>query len=145
MNRFLSIVSVAFICAGLTGCPYPSGGIQTDNQNEPAGLFSNDDLIRVWVLSEAQIANPPATKSEAAAIENFVTRPSEEFRFLRDPGSYFVVASNETQFQSLGDEDSFTLGVDFSVLPVDVADELISVALVNDNSSPTLLPIITEL
>ncbi len=55
------------------------------------------------------------------------------------PGTYFVVASNETHFQSLAPDDAFELGVDFAVLQVEVSDGKVTVGAINTNT-PTLLP-----
>lgn len=119
------------------GCmPAPTTGVLVDNLN-PGTVDA--PLIRAWVLSEEEIANPPTTRAEAESVQNLVTYPFNLYEFLREPGTYFVVASNETHFQSLAPDDAFELGVDFAVLQVEVSDGKVTVGAINTNT-PTLLP-----
>ncbi|MEO1614649.1 MAG: hypothetical protein AAFV88_02290 [Planctomycetota bacterium] len=111
-----------------------------DNLN----VNATDPLIRTWVLSEEQIASPPTTRAEAEAIANYVTYPSLQYEFRREPGTYFVVASNETHFQSLAADDAFEAGVDFSLLEVEVGEEKARVTGINTNT-PTILPDLNEI
>ena len=118
----------------------PTSGVLIDNLH----VNADDPLIRTWVLSEAEIANPPTTRAEAEALDNYVTYPSLLYEFLREPGTYFVVASNETHFQSLAADDAFEPGVNFSLLEVEVGDEKITVTAKNTNT-PNILPAFNEL
>ena len=140
MKSFVWCIAICALAASV-GCePRPNSGVLIDNLN----VNADDPLIRAWVLSEDEVANPPATRAEAEAVENLVTYPSNLYEFLREPGTYFVVASNETHFQSLSPDDGFELGVDFSLLQVEVAeDEKVTVTAIN-TATPTLLPILTK-
>lgn len=142
MRKSLLLVLFALISVAFTGCEPPiQSGVNVDNLNEAA---SEDALIRVWVLDEEQIENPPTTRAEADAVENLVTYPSNIYQFQREAGNYFVVASNETHFQGLAPEDSFSAGEDFSLLAVEVSDGFLEIGVKNTDT-PTLLPEITEL
>lgn len=142
MKNFVTgLMLSSLVCT--VGCfrePPPSSGVLFDNLN----VNAPDPLIRTWVLSEEQIANPPTTRAEAEAVANYVTYPSMQYEFRREPGTYFVVASNETHFQSLADDDAFEAGVDFSLLEVEVVDEKARVTGINTDT-PSLLPELSEI
>ncbi len=146
MKRFLLLAALVLSSGSLTGCievtPNPGGG--------PGGILSNNvnttnanSQIRLWILTEEEIASPPTTKMEADDLTSYVQPRFRMFTFNRDAGTYFVVASNEAHYQSLDDGDAFTPGVDFSVLEVEVEDELVPVS-VRNTSTPTRLPLITS-
>lgn len=138
MKHFLLITTLVMVSSCFTGCddpPPPPGGVRVQNVNG----FVDDALVRVWILTESQIANAPTTKAEAADLESFVIPPLRRFTFNRDPGNYFVVASNETWFQGLADDATFEPNSDFSLQAVAVEDQLVSFA-VRNTSTPTLLP-----
>ena len=144
MKKPLLLVLSIALCGIFTGCePMVNSGIDVDNIN---GAPFEDSLVRVWVLSEEEIQSPPTTRAEADAIENLVTYPANIYRFRREPGTYFVVASNETHYQSLDPTDPFVPGTDFSVLEVEVIDdETYSEVTVENTDTPTLLPEIIAL
>ena len=143
MKRSLLLLLAVALCGVFTGCEPPlQTGINIDNLNGPP---YEDTVIRVWVLSEEEIQNPPTTREEAEAVYNYVTYPSNYYRFLETPGTYFVVASNETHFQSLAPTDAFTPGFDFSLLEVEVTESGFLDIGVENTNTPTLLPEITEL
>ena len=123
------------------GCmPVPTTGVLVDNLN-PGTVDA--PLIRAWVLSEEEIANPPSTRAEAEAVENLVTYPANLYEFLREPGTYFVVASNETYFQSLDADDAF---VSFAVLQVEVTEDgKVTVGAINSEDELPFLPSLSEL
>lgn len=146
MKRFLLMTALVMF-VGLTGCievtPNPDGGpggIRTNNVN----TTNANSQIRLWILTEEQIASPPTTKMEADDLTSFVQPRFRTFTFNRDAGTYFVVASNETHYQSLDDNDAFTPGVDFSLLEVEVEDKLVPVEVSNTPNSPTRLPRIVK-
>jgi hypothetical protein len=146
MNRLLLMTAVVLFCGSLTGCieitPNTSGGpggIRTNNVN----TTNPNSQIRLWILTEAQIANPPKTKSEADSLESFVQPRFRTFTFNRNPGTYYVVASNETHYQSLASNAPFNPGVDFSLLKVEVMQVLVPVS-VSNTATPTRLPRITS-
>ena len=145
MNRFL-LTTAFVIFSSLTGCievtPNPGGGpggIQTRNVN----TTNANSQIRLWILTEEQIANPPETKAEAMLLESYVQPRFRMFTFNRNAGTYYVVASNETHYQSLTDTEPFEPGVDFSLLEVEVEQTLVPVS-VSNTTSPTRLPRITS-
>jgi len=139
MKRFLLITTLLLLSSSFIGCtpnpPPPPGGVRVQNVNG----FTDNALIRVWILTESQIANPPTTKAQAANLESFVIPPLRRFTFNRDPGNYFVVASNETWFQGLANNAPFVPGSDFSLQAVAVENQLVSFGVRNTNT-PTLLP-----
>ncbi len=138
MKHFLLMTTLVMLSSCFAGCddpPPPPGGVRVQNVNG----FVDDALVRVWILTESQIQNPPTTKAEAADLESFVIPPLRRFTFNRDPGNYFVVASNETWFQGLADDATFAPNSDFSLQAVAVEDQLVSFAVRNTNT-PTLLP-----
>jgi hypothetical protein len=145
MNRFL--LSTALVLFGIcfTGCVdfrTPStapGGIQTRNVN----TTNANSQIRIWILTEEQIATPPTTKTAAESLESFVLPRLRTFTFNREAGTYYIVASNEAHYQSLTDTEPFEPSVDFSLLEVKVADKLIAFQVANTNT-PTRLPQITR-
>jgi hypothetical protein len=99
--------------------------------------------IRLWILDEEQIKTPPTTKREAERLESFVQPRFRTFTFNRNPGTYYVVASNQTYYQSLRDNAPFTPGVDFSLLEVVVEEEFVPVS-VRNGAGPARLPVITS-
>lgn len=146
MKRFLLLAALVLSCSSLTGCievtPNPGGG--------PGGILSNNvnttnanSQIRLWILTEEEIVSPPTTKMEADDLTSYVQPRFRTFTFNRDPGTYFVVASNEAHYQSLDDNDAFTPGVDFSLLEVEVEEELVPIS-VRNTATPTRLPLITS-
>jgi hypothetical protein len=147
MNRFLLTTALVLFGSSLTGCieitPNPPqtapGGIRTDNVN----TTNANSQIRLWILTEEQIGNPPKTKAEASRLENFVQPRFRTFTFNREAGTYFIVASNNTHYSSLADNAMFVAGKDFSVFEVEVEDELVPVRISNTNS-PTRLPQFTS-
>lgn len=146
MNRFLLTTAMMMLSTCLTGCievtpapPTASGGIQARNVNST----NANSQIRVWILTEEQIKTPPKTKTEAMALESFVQPRFRTFTYNRVAGTYYVVASNETHYQSLTDTEPFEPGVDFSLLEVKVEGELIPVS-VSNTATPTRLPRITR-
>jgi hypothetical protein len=148
MKRFLLMAALVLSSSSLTGCievtPNPGGGpggIQTNNVN----TTNANSQIRLWILTEEQIASPPTTKMEAMLLDRGgVVQPRfRTFTFNRNAGTYFVVASNETHYQSLDNDDAFTPEVDFSVLEVEVEDKLVPVS-VSNTPTPTRLPLITS-
>ncbi len=146
MNRFLLMTAMVVLSSCFTGCiqvtPNPGGGpggIRTNNVN----TTNENSQIRLWILTEAQIANPPRTKMEAERLESYVQPRFRTFTFRRNPGTYYVVASNETHYQSLADNAPFSAGVDFSLLEVEVQQALVPVS-VRNSASPTRLPVITS-
>jgi hypothetical protein len=145
MNRLLLTALVLF-SSSLTGCievtPNPSGGpggIQTRNANST----NANSQIRLWILTEEEIANPPTTKAEAMLLDSFVQPRFRTFTFKRNAGTYYVVASNETHYQSLTDTEPFEPDVDFSLLKVEVNEKLVPVS-VSNSSKPNRLPLITS-
>ncbi|MEM9646723.1 MAG: hypothetical protein AAF989_17155, partial [Planctomycetota bacterium] len=88
--------------------------------------------------------NPPATKGEAAGVPSYMTFPGVFFSTTRDPGDYVIVASNETRFQSLADDDAFTPGEVFSAagITLNEGDGFITVSVKNSEEDP-LLPTIS--
>ncbi len=146
MNRSQFMATLVLLCVTLTGCievtpnpPPAPGGIQVRNVN----TVNANSQIRVWILTEEQIKAPPKTKTEAMALESFVQPRFRTFTYNRVAGTYYVVASNETHYQSLTDAEPFEPGVDFSLLEVKVEDKLIAVQIANSNT-PTRLPQITR-
>ena len=146
MNRLLFTSAMILLSSCLTGCievtpapPPAPGGIQARNVN----TTNANSQIRVWILTEEQIATPPTTKTEAEKLESFVQPRLRTFTYNRVAGTYFVVASNESHYQSLTDTAPFKPGVDFSLLEVEVEEELIPVSVAN-TSTPTRLPRITR-
>jgi hypothetical protein len=139
MNRFLLVASLALLSAGMVGCTPPPptgpGGIRVNNVN---GDIPNE-RIRLWILTEEEIQNPPQTKLDAELLQSYVIPRFRTFTFNRPAGTYFVVASNETHFQSLAQLEPFEANVDFSLLEVEVADTLIPVEVFNTNR-PNRLP-----
>lgn len=145
MNRFL-LTTALVLFSSLTGCievnPNPGGGpggIQTRNVN----TTNANSQIRLWILTEEQIANPPETKAEAMLLDSYVQPRFRAFTFNRNPGTYYVVASNETHYQSLTDNEPFEPGEDFSLLEVEVEQTLVPVS-VSNTTTPTRLPRITS-
>lgn len=137
MKRLLLLSLIVAMTSIFTGCEGPrTTGVNVDNLNTGS---DDSPLIRVWVLDEEQIQSPPATRAEAEQVGNLVTYPFNIYQFQREPGTYFVVASNETQFQSLAADESFDAGEDFSLLEVEVTDGFLEVSVVNTDT-PTLLP-----
>ncbi len=55
---------------------------------------------------------------EAMSLDSNVIPRFRTFTLNREAGTYFVVASNETHYQSLDDSDAFTPGTDFALLEV---------------------------
>ena len=106
---------------------------------------NENSQIRLWILTEEQIANPPTTKMEARQLDRGgVVQPRfRTFTFGRNPGTYFVVASNEAHYQSLTETEPFEPGVDFSLLEVEVEEEFVPVS-VRNTATPTRLPEITS-
>lgn len=146
MNRFLLTTGLVLLSSCLPGCievtpnpPPAPGGIETRNVN----TTNANSQIRLWILTEEQIATPPTTKTQAMMLDSFVQPRFRTFTFNREPGTYYVVASNETHYQSLTDTEPFEPGVDFSLLEVEVEDKLIAVRVANTNT-PTRLPQITR-
>lgn len=143
MKRFLLMVALVLFSGILTGCtPNPTGGpggIVTSNAN----TTNENSQIRLWILTEEEIASPPTTVREAKALRSYVQPRFRKFTFNRNPGTYFVVASNESHFQSLGINAPFTPGVDFSLLEVEVENELVPVT-VRNSATPTRLPLISQ-
>lgn len=145
MNRFLLMTALVVLGSSLTGCievDFPSkaaGGIQTRNVN----TTNANSQIRLWILTEEEIATPPTTKMEAMMLDSYVQPRFRTFTFNREPGTYYVVASNETHYQSLEDNDAFTPGEDFSLLKVEVEEKLVPVS-VSNTATPTRLPRITS-
>jgi hypothetical protein len=146
MNRFLLMTALVLFSSCFTGCiqvtPNPGGGpggIRTNNVN----TTNENSQIRLWILTQKQIANPPTTKMEAMQLDSYVQPRFRTFTFNRNPGTYYVVASNESHYQSLGNNAPFSPGVDFSLLEVVVEQELIPVS-VRNSATPTLLPVITN-
>lgn len=146
MKRFLLMAALVLFSSSLTGCievtPNPGGG--------PGGILSNNvnttnanSQIRLWILTEEEIASPPTTKMEADELMSYVQPRFRTFTFNRNPGTYFVVASNETHYQSLDDDAPFAPGVDFSLLEVEVEEELVPIS-VRNTATPTRLPSITS-
>jgi hypothetical protein len=145
MNRVLMTALILF-SSSLTGCievtPNPGGGpggIQTRNVN----TTNANAQIRLWILTEEQIANPPKTKAAAMLLDSYVQPRFRTFTFNRNAGTYYLVASNETHYQSLTDTEPFEPGVDFSLLEVEVEKVLVPVS-VSNTASPTRLPRITS-
>jgi hypothetical protein len=143
MYRLL-MMSALVAFGSLTGCievtPNPGGGpggIQTNNVN----TTNANSQIRLWILTEEEIASPPATKMEADELLSYVQPRFRTFTFNRDPGTYYVVASNEAHYQSLDFDDDFTPGVDFALLKVE--EDLVPVS-VRNTATPTRLPSITS-
>ena len=133
MNRLLFTSAMILLSSCLTGCievtpapPPAPGGIQARNVN----TTNANSQIRVWILTEEQIAS--LETADVAALT-----------YNRVAGTYFVVASNESHYQSLTDTAPFKPGVDFSLLEVEVEEELIPVSVAN-TSTPTRLPRITR-
>lgn len=146
MYRFLMMTALVVFGSSFTGCidvtttPVGGpGGIRTNNVN----TTNANSQISLWILTEEEFASPPTTKKEADEILSYVQPRFRTFTFNRDPGTYYVVASNETHYQSLDDDDAFTPGVDFSVLQVEVEEELVPVS-VRNTATPTRLPQITS-
>ena len=146
MNRLMFTSAMMLVSTFFTGCievtpalPPAPGGIQARNVNST----NANSQIRVWILTEEQIATPPTTKTEAEKLESFVQPRFRTFTYNRVAGTYYVVASNEAHYQSLTDTEPFELGVDFSLLEVEVEGELIPVS-VSNTSTPTRLPRITR-
>ena len=148
MYRFLIMTTLIVLGSSLTGCIEISqnpqggpGGIQTNNVNNT----NTNSQIRLWILTEEQIASPPTTKMEAMQVDRGgVVQPRfRTFTFNRNPGTYYVVASNEAHYQSLDINDAFTPGIDFSLLEVIVEDELVPVS-VRNTATATRLPEITS-
>lgn len=146
MNRILLMTALVLLSSSFTGCtptppPQGPGGIRTNNVN----TTNENAQIRLWILTQEQIANPPKTKMEAMLLDNGgnVQPRFRTFTFRRNPGTYYVVASNESHYQSLRDNAPFTPGVDFSLLEVVVRQELVPVS-VRNSASPTRLPVITS-
>lgn len=139
MNRFLLVTALVLLSTSFAGCtpapPKGPGGILVNNVN---GNIPNE-LIRLWILTEAEIQNPPTTKADSDALQSYVIPRFRTFTFNRPAGKYFVVASNETHWQSLPDNDAFEANVDFSLLEIDVANTLIPVEVFNTNR-PNRLP-----
>jgi hypothetical protein len=147
MNRFLLTIALVLLCGSISGCievtPTPPqtapGGIQTRNVN----TTNANSQIRLWILTEEQIANPPKTKTEARRLDSYVQPRFRTFTFNREAGSYYVVASNETHYQSLTDTEPFEPDVDFSLLKVEVKEKLVPVS-VSNSTKPNRLPLITS-
>jgi hypothetical protein len=147
MYRFLMMTALVVVGSSLTGCIEVTptnpgggpGGIRTNNVN----TTNANSQIRLWILTEEEFASPPTTKMEADEILNYVQPRFRTFTFNRDPGTYYVVASNETHYQSLTKTEPFEPGVDFSVLEVQVEEELVPVSIRN-TATPTRLPQITS-
>lgn len=146
MNRFLLTTAMVLFSCSLTGCfevtPNPTGGpggIQTRNVN----TTNANSQIRLWILTEKEIASPPTTKMEAMQLTSYVQPRFRAFTFNRNAGTYYVVASNEAHYQSLTNTEPFEPGVDFALLEVKVEDKLIPVQVANTNT-PTRLPQITR-
>jgi hypothetical protein len=139
MYRLFLMTALVLLSSSFTGCtptpPQGPGGIRVNNVN---GDIPNE-RIRLWILTEAQIQNPPRTKTEAETLDSFVIPRFRTFIFNRPAGKYFVVASNETHYQSLTDTEPFEANVDFSLLEVQVANTLIPVEVSNTNR-PNRLP-----
>ncbi len=146
MNRSLLMTVLVLFSSSVVGCievtPNPGGGpggIRTNNVN----TTNANSQIRLWILTEEQIKSPPTTKMEAMALTSYVQPRFRTFTFNRDAGTYFVVASNETHYQSLRNDDAFAPGVNFSLLEVEVEEDLIPVS-VRNTATPTRLPQITS-
>lgn len=146
MNRSLLMTALVLLSSGVVGCievtPNPvggPGGIRTSNAN----TTNANSQIRLWILTEEQIKSPPTTKMQAMALTSYVQPRFRTLTFNRNPGTYFVVASNETHYQSLEDDDAFAPGVNFSLLEVEVEEALIPVS-VRNTATPTRLPQITS-
>ncbi|MEL7500000.1 MAG: hypothetical protein AAFN77_20525 [Planctomycetota bacterium] len=140
MKRLLLLSMIVATTCIFTGCQDPrTTGVNVDNLNTGS---DDNPLIRVWVLDEEQIQSPPATRAEAEQVGNLVTYPFNIYQFQREPGTYFVVASNETHFQSLAADESFDAGEDFNLFQVEVTDGFLEVSVVNTDT-PTFLPVIT--
>jgi len=146
MNCFLLTTAMMLSLASIRGCVEVTpnqtggpGGIRTNNVN----TTNANSQIRLWILTEQQIANPPQTKRAAGALENFVQPRFRLFTFNRNAGTYYVVASNETHYQSLTDTEPFASGVDFALLEVKVEGKLVLVSVSNTTTS-TRLPRITS-
>ncbi len=139
MNRFLLMTALVLLSTSFTGCTPPPptgpGGIRVNNVN---GDIPNE-RIRLWILTEAEIQNPPTTKAESDALQSYVIPRFRTFTFNRPAGTYYVVASNETHWQSLPAADAFEANVDFSLLEIDVANTLIPVEVFNTDR-PNRLP-----
>lgn len=142
MKKFSWCLFLAVLLTSMGCMPRITTGVLVDNQNPPA---SDNSLIRVWVLSEQEIQDPPTTRAEAEAIYNLVTYSFNLYEFLEEPGTYFIVASNETHFQGLNATDAFEPGIDFALLQVEVPVEgKLNIGVAN-TETPTLLPEIVEL
>lgn len=146
MNRFQFMIALVLCCGASTGCievnPNTTGG--------PGGIVSNNvnttnanSQIRLWILNEEQIKTPPTTKREAERLESFVQPRFRTFTFNRNPGTYYVVASNQTHYQSIRDNASFSPGVDFSLLEVVVEEKFVPVS-VRNGAGAARLPVITS-
>lgn len=139
MYRWFCVAALVLLSSSFTGCmptpPEGPGGIRVNNVN---GNVPNE-LIRLWILTEEQIQNPPQTKLDAELLESFVIPRFRRFTFNRNPGKYFVVASNETHFQGLAQLEAFEANVDFSLLEVDVEETFIALEVFNTNR-PNRLP-----
>lgn len=100
--------------------------------------------IRIWVLTEEEASNPPATKAEAEALESVLVAAEslESVGDLDMGATYVLVATNETHFQSLGADDSFAPETDFSVAQF-VSEGPMSFSVVNGDGD-NRVPVITE-
>lgn len=142
LKQLFSVLCLLVLFASVGCQPMPSSAVNIQNTNAPS---AENSLIRVWLLSEEQIKSPPTTRSEAEQVPFVVTAPGVNVTFSREPGTYFIVASNETQFQSLAGADAFEAGVDFSLLEVSVGEDQIIDVSVSNTATPTLLPDIQQL
>ena len=140
MNRFLLATALVVLSTSFTGCtPTPStppqgpGGIRINNVNGDADR--PNEQIRLWVLTEAQIRNPPTTKAQAELLDNggYVIPRFRAFTFRRPPGTYYLVASNQNYYQNLGPMDPFLPGEGYTFAEIQVANSLVPVEVFNTN------------
>ena len=146
-NRIFLTMMVAVFALCCTNSVFAGSGkgggklsVDVCNGNE---FDDENGDIRVWLLTEAEAAEPPTTKAEADALPS-VNVASAAFAtfFDLDEGNYVLVASNENHYQSLEDDDSFEPGVDWSVAIFDVLE--VNAFTVTNGEGETRLPVISE-
>jgi hypothetical protein len=119
--------------------------VDVENLNEPfdpeTGEFNENAEILVWLLTEEEAANPPATVGEALDLFPALTAPFGVTSFTNvEAGNYVLIASNASHLFGLEETAPFTAGEDFAAAAFTVEPEQSTSVTVVNTDTPTLLP-----
>lgn len=152
MKRFLftGCVAVALAMGSFATAEAGSGKgdgkfttkIEITNFNE---FDTENGDIRIWVLTDTEAADPPTTKAAADMLDSVVIEAGAFADFQEDMGDYVVVGANESHYQGLADDDSFSLGENYQAFAFNLAEgEMKQLGAVNTDHE-NLVPDIFDL